>query len=220
MLSVWLVKCSVCDSKGTVMDTGMVEKICDKCKNRRNIANIYNIIKDWLLSNPIKSTSVGFSVGFFIFMIIVTCVYPHIASFGALVSSFGAIFIALKYKLDQTDYHKTLFEERYKIFIEIDTILWDCFHEESKDGQKTDWRYCVKRLDSIYRKSYFLFGKKTYQFIDEFRKAVVDLKMLEKNAYSNEEADQKVNKANDFLSKLLDGQKLSDNFPELKIDSY
>lgn len=220
MLSEWLVKCSECDSKGSVMGTGMMEIICDKCKCKRYIANTYNKIKTWWLGNPFKSTPVGLSVGFFIFMIILTCIYPHITSISALVSSFGLIFIALKYKLDQADYHKNLFEERYKIFIEIDKILWDCFHEESKDGQKTDWRYCVKRLDSIYRKSYFLFGKKTYQFIDEFRKAVVDLKMLEKNANSNEKAVKRVNKANEFLRKLLEGQKLSDNFPELKIDSY
>ena len=234
MLSEFLRKCGTCYGKGIVIGTGMMKKVCDNCKNKRKISDINNSIKKWLINNPLKSTPVGIAVFVFVLVVIALLISIFLKAHSVIITTliaasvplFGFIFVALTYKLDQADYHKSLFENRYKIFVEIDKMLWNCFHEESKDGQKTDWRYCVERLDSIYRTSYFLFSKKTYQFIDEFRKAVVDFKILDKNEDSNineaakTEAAQKVNKAKEFLGNLLDGQKLSDNFPELKIYSY
>jgi len=74
-------------------------------------------------------------------------------------------------------------------------------------------------MDLIYRKSYFLFGNETYQFISEFRQAVVDASHISKDS-KDPKVVEKVNKANEFLQNLLDGQKLSKKFPELKIDTY
>ena len=80
------------------------------------------------------------------------------------------------------------------------------------------WRDFSKELDSIYRKSYFLFSKETYEFIDKFRKAVIELKLAERKDLANESA--KVKEAREFLLGLLEGQALAKNFPEIKIDFY
>jgi hypothetical protein len=130
-----------------------------------------------------------------------------------LISILGLIFTFLKYILDQNTYHKSLFDERYKIFLQIDEILSLCFQEKDKNGDIINWHFLVKKLDDIYRKSYFIFSKKTYKFINEFRKAVIDFKTSEKQ-------DDSKNNAGVFLSDLLNGQNLSQKFPELKIDLY
>jgi hypothetical protein len=132
-------------------------------------------------------------------------------SITALMGIFGLIFTYLKYILDQATYHKSLFEERYKIFLEIDEILSLYFQEKDKNGDIISWHFLVEKLDSIYRKSYFIFGKKTYEFIAEFRKAVINSKMKK---------EQENNSDHIFLRNLLDGQNLSQKFPELKIDLY
>lgn len=173
------------------------------CKIKDNLFKIINII---------KSLPIEISLVFFVFMILVTIFFPNSGTFSALVASFGAIFVALKYKLDQVSYHKALFEDRYAIFTEIDKVLWGFFHGE-------DWCELVQKMDLIYRKSYFLFGNKTYQFISEFRQAVIDASHISKDS-KDPKVIEKVNKANEFLQDLLVEQELAKKFSELKIDTY
>lgn len=128
------------------------------------------------------------------------------------IASLGILFVALKYRLDQANYHRELFEKRYEVFNKINYVLFSCFHEVDQDLKIIDWKYISKELDSIYRRSYFLFGKETYEFIDQFRKAALNYKMIE--------SGKKKDDATEFLNSLLDGQILSKKFPELKIDFY
>lgn len=127
----------------------------------------------------------------------------------------GSIFSLLKLKLDQTNYQRSLFEDRFAVLKECDDILFCCFHGESKSGETVDSRLLSKKLDSFYRRSYFLFGHQTYTFLTEFRKAVLDY------AYINDSGDMiKKTEAEKFLSNLLNEQTLAKYFKELKIASY
>jgi len=134
------------------------------------------------------------------------------------VASVGIMFVALKYKLDQANYHKDLFEERYAIFLKIDEIF--SAYYQRKNHEMT-WQDFKRELDSIDRKSHFLFGVETSQFIGEFREAIIYLTSLEDRERTNDPSiEQKLTEARKFLDNLLDGQSLSDKFLELKIDSY
>jgi len=216
MLIEWLIKCDTCAGKGKIKNVGMIEKECGRCKHKRCCASVINKVEKWFISNPFKTTPVALAVSLFLIMLFISYCYPYAGSFGVLIASFGAIFVALKYKLDQSSYHKSLFEERYAIFMKIDEILSAAFQDKDKDGKEMIWRDFSKELDSIYRKSYFLFGAETYKFIEKFHDAILQFKH-KKEQY---EENAKVTEAREFLQELLVGQELSKNFPELKIDFY
>lgn len=66
----------------------------------------------------------------------------------------------LKHKWDKLSYHKDLFEERYKVFLEVDEILKLIFQDKDDNDNKMTWRELVIWLDSIWRKIiYFLIKK-------------------------------------------------------------
>jgi hypothetical protein len=133
-------------------------------------------------------------------------------SLGAIIGFLGVIFAALKYKLDRVNYHKELFDKRYEVFLEIEQILRTVF-QMPDNNENNIWRNdLLSKLDAIWRRSYFLFGRKTYIFLERFRIAVID-KSHKSSPHKMEEAEQ-------FLITLLDRQALSENFPELKIDNY
>ena len=143
-----------------------------------------------------------------------TDLYKNPGYLSFLIGSFGSIFIALKYKLDQASFNKTLFEERYAIFLILDEVLSNCFQDLTKNDEKADFRHISKELDSVFRKSFFLFSKKTYKFISDFRQAVLIHVALK------DTVEWKKNEAWSFLISLVDKQKLAEHFPELRIDLY
>lgn len=153
-------------------------------------------------------------------MVFVSFHYRNEGSFSALVASFGAILVAIKFKLDQATYHKSLFEERYAIFLKIDEILSASFQVKYKNGNEIDGRNLSKELDSIYRKSFFLFGTETYRFIANFRESVILYSYCQNKELNNNAATDELKNAETFLISLLDGQNLSKKFKELKIDTY
>lgn len=214
----WLLDCDECIGKGKVVGMGGMEKECAKCKCRKATWNSINKIKNWLFNNPFKVTPVEMAISFFVLISIVLSIMslfhysPEI--FSALVASFGGIFVALKYKLDQANYHKALFEERYAIFRKFDEIISDTINN------RKGWRELVEEMDSVYRKSYFLFGKETYQFISELRLAVAEVSHSRKGGTISTSLEERAGKALEFLIGILDGQNLSEKFPELKIDAY
>lgn len=179
------------------------------CENCIDIKEIYSDFIQWIKNNPVE-----ISIVFFLIIFVITCCTLNISTLSALAASAGLIFVALKYKLDQASYHKALFEERYKIFKTIEKVFWDSFHENDSNWQKR-----IEKLDTIYRKSYFLFNLKTHQFIMNFRKAIIDKHFPNQHTKDNRLMENK-SKAEEFLNNLLDGQKLSEKFPELKIDAY
>lgn len=161
----YLKNCHVCLGKGKVQREMGILKKCEACKIRRKIFLLIEKLLNWLRSNPFKTTPVSMAFSFFMLMSLLTYFNPHEGNFSVLVASFGAIFVALKYKLDQASYNKNLYEERYKIFIMVDGLLRGFF-------QDIDHQKAIEKMDSIFRKSYFLFTKNTYQFISDFRSAL------------------------------------------------
>lgn len=219
--------CENCDETGKTPGIGGIEKSCEICSWDEKFENIScsvfpfkwveKILKKW----PVAITVVIF-IGLFI-----TFFYQHAASstnpvliawITALLGSFGSIFAALKYKLDQANYHKSLFKKRNKIFKKVDKILSDLNHDYNKQE-------ILKKMDSIYRQSYLLFSDETYQFISEFKEAVSFI-IYKTSALNNPTSPddikfkKKVEQAQKFLNSLLDGQNLTKRFPELKIDTY
>lgn len=126
------------------------------------------------------------------------------------IASFGAIFVALTYRLGQANYHKNLFEERFAIFNVIDEVMREWARETKAN------REMIPRLDNIMRKSYCLFSVRTYQFIKDFRMSIITL------AYCIESAPDRdaVKASRQFLINLVDNENLPKMFSELKIDSY
>ena len=152
-----------------------------------------------------------FLAGVFFYKFLTTQIKDITHWIAILLTSFGSIFIALKYKLDQASYQKDIFEERFHVFTVIDTILFDCF-------QGKDPRDLKVQLDSVYRRGYFLFGMETNKFLTAFSEAVVNFSHY-KNS-SDPKAKAKADKAHEFLKKLLGEQHLAKKFPELNIDLY
>lgn len=144
------------------------------------------------------------------------CGYLKLTPSGTtILGIIGAVFSLLKFKLDQTNYQKSLFEERFAILKECDEILFCCFHEENQNGEKVNWRLLSQKLDSFYRKSYFLFGPETYAFLTEFRKAVLE------HAFGRDSDDKAMKiEAQKFLANLVSNQTLAQHFKELKIAHY
>lgn len=68
------------------------------------------------------------SIIFFIFAVVLASYYQEGWAFTFLASSFGSVFIALKFKLDKANYNKDLFEKRYEVFSVIGCVLWDYYH--------------------------------------------------------------------------------------------
>ncbi len=97
-----------------------------------------------------------------------------INSIGTVIAAIGLLFMYLKHKLDRANYHRDLFEERYEIFCDVDNILKLSFQDIDDNDNKITCKELRKKLNSIWRKSYFLFCKDTYQFIDKFRNAVIE----------------------------------------------
>ena len=201
--------------------------MCLCCAISETLKMCWNIgCKKWFFFiRMINSSWVAITVIFFLFLVgvffykFVTATIKDITHWLAiLLTSFGSIFIALKYKLDRASYHKNLFEERYTVFSVINKILLECFQEKDEEGNVINWRSLIEQLNSVYRKSYFLFGAETYAFMNSFRQAVIDYSCLRNSGGANEKS--KAEDARKFLIELIDGQQLAEKFPELKIDFY
>ena len=198
MLSEILTRCNSCGGKGTIKGFGGMDKECNNCKCERKLLSIINIIYKWISRNILVTIPlIIFSITLFIYSF-----HTSEKILSVLAAFFGLILAALKHKLDKISYQKNLFEERYAIFIKIQEVL-------SNYHQGKDYRSLNDELDSIYRKSYFLFGNTTYQFVADFKKAICN------SSVDGLEGE----KARNFLIKLIDGQNLSKKFPELKIDA-
>lgn len=126
----------------------------------------------------------------------------------------GLIFMALKYKLDQASYHKSLFEERLQVFNTVHEALVNA-------NKKEKWDEINQKLTPVLNKSYFLFGDKTYAFIRELSDHLIT-KTYEHRAASGPSSisNEKIEEENIFLNNLLSERELAKKFPELKIDAY
>lgn len=203
-----LKECHDCLGKGEFEGVGMMLKKCQKCKYRIKLSIFFEKTRTWIFSNPFKKNPMSIALSFFILMVLITYIRPYDGSFSVLVASFGSIFIALKYKLDQSNYHRSLFDERYVIFLEIQKIIFSNIETQ-------DWREIKEKFDNIYRKSFFLFSKRTYNFISQCQLQVLNILILK-----SQDTILTFEEARKFIIYLREGQNLSNNFPELKIDEY
>lgn len=158
----------------------------------------------------LKRYPVGISLGSFFFFLGLFVKYHYKVTYQLTIASFGTIFVALGYRLSQANYHKDLFKDRFAIFSVIDEVMQEC----GADIKAT--REMVTRLNEIMRKSHCLFGEQTYQFIKEFRKAIITLAYLGESQPEHE----KVIEASNFIISLVNNENLPKKFSELKIDSY
>lgn len=213
--------CGKCNSTGKILGMGLLEKPCLNCLWKRFIVFMLEKIIDCFSGNPLKTSPVAITNFIFLLICIIFYHFKYYTipqMWGVPIASFGSIFIALKYKLDQANYRKDLFEKRYAIFLIIDDLL-----SNINTYDKSNWGEVVSKLDAIYRKSYFLFGRKTYQFLQEFRQHACNKSKLSDNSNTeckDETKSKKIAAANEFFNRLIDGQKLPEKFPELKIDKY
>lgn len=183
---------------------------------QKNVWKRFNVILNAIIKNslPLLIIFLFATLLIYFFEVEKNLNPQHLILQGLLITIFGMIFPALKHKLNLANYHKDLFEKRYNVFSQIDEILTDCFRGIDKDHNEVDWIRLKEKIDSVYRESYFLFSEKTYCFIDKFYKAVIHSK------YKTTPDTKDKEDADIFLNSLIDGQKLAENFPELKIDSY
>jgi hypothetical protein len=216
---MWSISnCPVCKGQGKVMGLGMVEKECDVCgkvvKKAKSGYKMVRIIFLKYIANPIRVHCVTVTVAMFLIAAYIAIHSPSAPTIGGAVTFFGFIFVALKFKLDQASYNKDLFDRRYKIFLTIDRVL----HRWCSEGRSSK-ELIAKVSGSLMRRSYYLFGEDTYQFIDKFRRAIIYTEQKEHET-QDKKFQKEINRARDFLISVVDGQKLADKFPELKIKSY
>jgi hypothetical protein len=175
--------------------------LLDKCKN------IYKVLCDFLKVYPLE-----LSLFLFIVALFSEIIFQNKEMLVFLVSSIGIIFSALKYKLDQANYHRELFKKRYKIFSTVNDILKEFTKENTVTCQMND-----KMSIDLMRRSRFLFNDETYQFLDEFRIQLNRNYLFKSGQQYN--IEQYIS-ANEFLSKYVDIKNLAEKFRELKINSY
>lgn len=154
---------------------------------------------------PVRISLITFIVSIFLF-----AYFQNEFARNLTIAAFGSIFIAMTYRLNQATYHKNLFEDRFALFKTIDEILkeWACNNNATRE--------MVAKLDGLMRKSHCVYSEQTYQFIKQFRMAIIILSYRIELAPDRKE----VIEARNFLASLVDHENLPKKFPELKIDSY
>ncbi len=208
--------CDICKNTGKIMGLGSIEKKCESCKNMKYIRDKFFYIIKEICRNPFKNHPVKIAILIFLISFFILWISKSYESLTFSLGAFVAIFAALKYKLDQANYHKSLFEKRYKIFSIIDEVMWDY-----ASNLKITEEMIEKISLNLMRRSYFLFSKESYLFIEKFRRALIDIKHLDSlETRKNKNFEEKVKKSSEFLVSIIDKQNLSDNFREIKISDY
>jgi hypothetical protein len=129
-------------------------------------------------------------------------------AWGTVIAAMGSVLLALKYKLDQANYHKDLFEKRYEIYSTANKALWSWASDK-----KTNKETCANISDDFMGRAYYLFDKETYRFIKMLRGNL--LKCHEDN---KTETDKK---ADDWLSSWVDcPEEFRNKFKGLSISIY
>lgn len=181
-----------------------------------------DIFNKSLMKSKIKSTydclvrkiKKNWLVLILVIALIVVVIFFHDAqTISAPIAILGLIFAALKQKLDQASYHKSLFDERLKVFNAINEALVRCYQDK-------DWREINQKLTPVFNKSYFLFSHKTYAFIRELSEQLITKTLESRSGGSSSITKGEIEKANTFLNNLLSERELAKKFPELKIDEY
>lgn len=216
MLVRKLLVCPVCKGSKVAPSLSGIRKPCNSCGKFSAYYNSY-------IKRPYLKYAVAPVKKHIVLITVLLCVFTGYAAVidgsptltvASAIALAASIFAALKFKYDQACYHKDLFEKRYELFLVVNDVLV----EWSRDAAST--REMIAKISgSFMRRSYYLFGENTYEFIDEFRRAIIWTE-TRRNETDDEEFREQIRQAREFLISFMDGQKLSDQFPELKLSSY
>jgi hypothetical protein len=209
------VKCPFCQGNKVVLSIGGVETRCNACGKIESYIKKYWIgpFRHYFIT-PFLTYLVPITIALFFVMTLTAFNDSAPAKIAGAVSLFGSIFVALKFKLDQASYHKDLFDRRYAIFLIINDVLTAWCAEAKSTNEMIG-----KISNDLMRRSYFLFGEHTYDFICEFRRALIWTETSE-NEIDDVKFREEIRLSRNFLISFVDGQKLADKFPELKINYY
>lgn len=205
----------MCNGSKIVKSMGGIETRCNKCGKFIAYFNQYYAqpVERYIIK-PFMVYLVPLPTLAFFIMTCLAFYDPAPAKIAGAVSFFGSIFVALTFKLNQANYHKDLFQKRYEIFLVINNVLADWCGEAKSTNEMIS-----KISGDLMRRSYFLFGKQTYEFINEFRRALI-WTATNRNETDDLKFREEIKSAREFLVSIVDGQKLADKFPELKINYY
>lgn len=209
-----LIVCPVCKGSKVAPSLSGIRKPCYSCGKISTYWNSY-IRRPFLkyIVFPVKKYIVLITI-FYCVLVSIAALSDSTLTIPAAITLMGLIFGALKFKYDQACYHKDLFEKRYELFLVVSEVL----AEWSRDAAST--RELISKVSGDFmRRSYYLFGESTYEFIDEFRRAIIWTE-TRRSETDDEEFREQIRQGRDFLISFMDGQKLADNFPELKINYY
>lgn len=157
----------------------------------------------------LKEYAIPITILFFVISLISFHFLPSQPALVLIGGAVASIFVALKYRLDQAAYHKDLFDSRYECFLTVERTLDEWLKNLTTNEQM------IENINSVMRRSYFLFGSKTYQFICRFCLAIV-----RENARRKKGKSEEITEDSCFLEKLFTDENLPDKFAELKVDSY
>lgn len=210
-----LFKCPVCNGSKIVKSMGGMENRCNQCSKLIAYFNQYLLLPvERYITRPFMAYLVPLTALAFFIMTCLAFYDPTPTKIAGAFSFFGFIFVALTFKLNQANYHKDLFQRRYEVFLVISEVLADwCGEAKSTDEMIS------KVSGDLMRRSYFLFGRKTHEFVSEFRRALI-WTATSRNETDDLKFREEIKSARDFLVSIVDGQKLAAKFPELKINYY
>lgn len=157
----------------------------------------------------LKNRPIFIAISFFLISLSSLYFAPREPAIVFVVGAFGSIFVALKYRLDQANYHRELFDSRYECFLMVEKILDEWLKVLTANEAM------IENLNSVMRKSYFLFGGQTYQFISNFRTVI-----SRENSRRLKGDSTAITDDSRFLEKLLFEENLPNEFGELKIYGY
>ena len=205
-----LKRCASCNDSGTKIGMGGIRSNCSKCKFKRTLLKFLEKFWDFVTNKPIQKYPVGFTIAVFPFYYLISRNFSELMQTSSLIGLLGLLFAALKYKLDQANYQKSLFDERYMLFYQIEEVIRRANALEATDEG-------LRIIDEIINRCQFLFGKTTLKFIIEIRSHFIQLIYLKK---SNKDSTTKADQAMEFFASLIMLKSLPSKFPELIISHY
>ncbi|HFD2282373.1 TPA: hypothetical protein ACF2P6_002998, partial [Legionella pneumophila] len=198
----YLKKCSSCNDSGTITGIGGIRSNCSKCKFKRALVNFFEKFWAFIINKPIQKYPVGFTIVVFLFYYFISKNFSELMRASSIIGLLGLLFAALKYKLDQANYHKSLFDERYKLFCQIEEVIRRANALDATDEG-------LRMIDEIINRCQFLFGKITLEFIIEIRSNFIQLICLKK---SNKNSAPEADKAMEFFASLITLRSLPSKF--------
>lgn len=125
------------------------------------------------------------------------------------IAEFALLFSALSISYSKIQHDRSLFEERFKIFSQVNKVVWDVVSR-----QEVSDIHLETISGDLVHESYFIFCSRTYLTIKKIRKSLIKLSKLK------DWPDIDGTKEFAYLNKLMEEETLARRFYELKLTSY